>query len=152
MWPLKTFGSESSCRAGVSNTWPARCIFAVRERREHFEFWSNLVYFESFYCKLRLAKAFFSFKLRPAEHLFFGMWLSNRFEFEAPVVECWKIEVLCVPITFFYLTYFFHVQAENFSGFQMERLIKRRQMQKTLEDVGKELGQVRCEQKRRSEK
>jgi len=32
--------------------------------------------------------------------------------------------------------------AENFSGFQVERLLKRSQIQKSLENVGKNLGQV----------
>jgi hypothetical protein len=39
---------------------------------------------------------------------------------------------------------FLQFQADNFSGFQMERLIKRSRMQKTLETVGKQLGEVKA--------
>ncbi len=64
IWPI---------RPGVSNTRPAGCICAARER---LKILIKINFFE-----------IFPYKLRPAEHFFLGMWPTNRFDFETPALD-----------------------------------------------------------------
>jgi hypothetical protein len=41
-------------------------------------------------------KSFFN-KLQSAEHIFFGMWLSDRFEFETPALNEQFVKILFAP-------------------------------------------------------
>ncbi len=81
-----------SFRAGVSSTrpaghmWHTRCICAAREHLKKLTILLILnkvsLFKEQFVARL----SFFLFKLRPGENFFFGMWPSNQFEFETPVL------------------------------------------------------------------
>jgi hypothetical protein len=55
-----------------------------------YKVWSYLAYFEDFYCEFR-----------PAEHFFLGMWPSDKFEFEAPVLDRENLRIRVTATTAF---------------------------------------------------
>jgi hypothetical protein len=55
----------------------------VNTSKTDTEFRSNLTYLRAFLVNSNLQKLF-SNKLPPAEHFFFGIWPSNKSDFETP--------------------------------------------------------------------
>jgi hypothetical protein len=89
-----SFQSLHGCIPGVSSTqpvghmWHAKCICSARQHFknwQNYKFSSNLTYLKLFIVNCGLQKLF-SNKLRPAEQFFFGMWPSDKFEFETSAV------------------------------------------------------------------